>query len=84
VNPQGDDGAAYFEWGTDPTLVSSNATCYYSNWWNCPVAANSTPQVFFNSVTGLSSATTYFFRMVFYDANTGGFRKGSILNFKTP
>ena len=83
INPQGDNGAAYFEWGTDPALSNPNTTCYYGNWWNCPVAANSTKQSFTYSLTGLTSATTYYFRMVFYDSNSGGFTKGAIKSFKT-
>jgi hypothetical protein len=83
INPQADNGAAYFEWGTDPNLTNPNTTCYYPNWWNCPVAANSTKQAFTYSLTGLTSATTYYFRMVFYDANNGVTTKGAIKSFKT-
>jgi hypothetical protein len=82
VNPEGDPGGAYFEWGTDPTLSSPSTTCDYQYYnYYCPVVANSTAQSFPVSLTALASGTVYYFRMVFYDGNNGGFQRGPIVNF---
>ena len=83
VNPEGDPGGAYFEWGTDPTLSSPTATCNYAYYSNCPVTANFTTQSFSSSLTGLASGAVYYYRMVFYDGNNAGFQRGAILNFTT-
>jgi uncharacterized repeat protein (TIGR03803 family) len=82
VNPQGTAGYAGFYWGTDPTLTNSTFTC--TTWTSCPsVAPNSTPQPFNALLTGLSSGTTYYFEMAFWDTYTNTYWYGSINSFTT-
>jgi uncharacterized repeat protein (TIGR03803 family) len=82
VNPQGTAGYAGFYWGTDPTLTNSIFTC--TTWTSCPsVAPNSTPQPFNAPLTGLSSGTTYYFEMAFWDTYTNTYWYGSINSFTT-
>lgn len=84
VNPEGDYGGAYFEWGTDPTLTNPTATCSYQYYqWNCPVVANFQSQPFSYTITGLSRHTRYYFRMVFYDGGDQMFTRGPILGVTT-
>jgi hypothetical protein len=84
INPQGANGEAGFYWGTDPTMGTYSAQCYFYNPPTCPVVtANFTTQSFAYQLTGLASNTTYYFRMVFYDTDNGKFRYGAITSFKT-
>ncbi len=84
VNPEGDNGGAYFEWSTDPTLTNPNVTCQYQYYWGyCPVVANYSTQAFSYTITGLARNTRYYFRMVFYDGTRQTFTKGATLSFTT-
>jgi hypothetical protein len=40
-------------------------------------------QPFAYPLSGLTSGTTYYFRMVFQDSDNGGYSYGAILSFKT-
>ena len=78
INPNLAHGTVMFWWGTDPTMNNYNLSCSGSN---CPlVAPNSTSQAFSYSLTGLSNSTSYYFRMVFYDSDTGYYQYGAILS----
>jgi len=82
VNPQGANGYAGFYWGTDPTLTQYTLSC--GQWYSCPaVAPNFTAQAFGATLSGLTSNTTYYFRMVFYDTDNGSLQYRTILNFTT-
>lgn len=75
VTPNGLATAAWFEYGTDPTLTTSSSTTSQflgSGTANVPVSA---------VLTGLSAATTYYFRVE--ASNSAGTTRGSILNFTT-
>jgi hypothetical protein len=84
INPEGDSGYAGFYWGTDPTMTVYTLNCYNQNWGNCPVvSANSSTQSFNSSLGSLNSNTTYYYQMVFYDANNGALQHGATLSFTT-
>jgi subtilase family serine protease len=74
VNPQGSPGNAYFQYGTSSTFAS-----YYTT-SEVPVTANTAAQSFAYPVSGLTSGTTYYFRMVF---NNGNSYYGTPLSLKT-
>jgi hypothetical protein len=86
INPHGAPGYAGFYWGTDPALGDYTPTCTFGV--SCPpVTANSTAQSFKSTLTGLSSNTTYYFQMVFYDTDDTGassYQYGAIVSFTTP
>jgi hypothetical protein len=81
INPQLDHGTAQLQWGTDPVMRSYNASCSESA---CPLLTpNTSTQSFSYSLSGLSNSTNYYFRMVFYDSDTGHYQYGAILTFIT-
>jgi hypothetical protein len=47
------------------------------------VSANSSTQSFNSSLGSLNSNTTYYYQMVFYDANNGALQHGATLSFTT-
>jgi alpha-tubulin suppressor-like RCC1 family protein len=67
VNPEGTDTYAYFDWGTDTTYGNSTALQLMGNG-----TADTTP---FDTLTGLTEATTYHYRAVAY--NAGGITYGA-------
>jgi len=75
VNPTGLMTYAWFEWGTDPTLMSYTSTPLQT------VGAQLTPQAVSAAIDGLSPGTTYYFR---FGAQRSGITSwGSILGFTT-
>ncbi len=86
INPEGANGNYDFEWGTDPTMSTYNEV-YCSivyNPYSCPsVTANFSTQFESGSLSRLANSTTYYFRLVFYDANTATYLYGSVASFTT-
>ena len=87
INPLGANGYFGFEWGLDATLSSPNLSCYsltYYPPYSCPAwTTNSTQQSFTYSLTGLSSMTKYYYRVVGWDADNSSYSYGAILSFTT-
>ena len=75
VNPNGVATSAWFEWGTSPTLAAFSATS------NQSLGSGTTSQAVSAALSGLSSGTTYYFRVA--ASNASGTMKGSILSFGT-
>jgi hypothetical protein len=75
ANPNGIAANAWFEWGTDPTLTTSNATSSQA------VGAGTTNQTITANLTNLTAGTAYYFRAV--AMSSGGTVRGSILNFSS-
>src|SRR4030042_6981700 len=73
VNPNGLSTTAWFEWGTDPTLT------FFSNTPTQSVGSGTTSQSVSAALTGLSTGTTYYYRVA--ASNSSGTTKGSILSF---
>ena len=76
VNPNGQVTTAWFEWSTDPGLTPFNATVTQS------AGSGTTPQPLTATLSGLTSGTTYYFRVA--ASNASGITKGSTLLFSTP
>jgi len=86
INPQDSNGYAGFYWGTDPALNSYSLTCYggYTDWSHCPnPTANFTKQSFTALLTGMTSNTNFYYRMVFWDYVNNTYHYGAVLSFKT-
>lgn len=84
VNPEGANGTAGFEWGTDPVLNTYNIACPYGSYSFCtPVIANLSPQTFTGVLTGLNPSTIYYYRMVFWDTDNNTSQNGTIGSFTT-
>jgi hypothetical protein len=84
VNPENANGAAGFEWGTDPNMGTYSVACPYAYIGYCPtVNPNSTTQMFTYPLAGLASNTTYYFRMAFYDITHGSSQYGATQSFAT-
>jgi hypothetical protein len=77
VNPNSSAGSVYFYWGTDPTMT------VYSSYWAGNVIASGKTQSFSVSLSGLLTATAYYFQEVFYNSSSGTYQYGAVLNFKT-
>ncbi|MBE0568769.1 MAG: hypothetical protein IH577_03715, partial [Deltaproteobacteria bacterium] len=75
VNPNGQATDAWFEWGTSPTLATSDNTTIQ------PFAAGTTVQPVTAPLTGLTFGTTYYFRLA--ASNASGVTRGAIGNFST-
>ncbi|MBE0568279.1 MAG: hypothetical protein IH577_01200, partial [Deltaproteobacteria bacterium] len=75
VNPNGQATEAWFEWGTSPTLATSDNTTIQ------PFAAGTTAQAVTAPLTGLTFGTTYYFRLA--ASNASGVTRGAIGNFST-
>jgi hypothetical protein len=76
VNPEGSPGYMYFLFGTTPS--PGNAT------GNQSVGGNFIVQSFTASIGGLASGTTYYYQVVFVNANNGDVQYGAVVAFKTP
>jgi lysophospholipase L1-like esterase len=77
VNPNGLATDAYFEYGTDPTLVTHSTTSTQAMGSGGSAAPITAP------VSSLTPGATYYFRVV--ATNAGGTQKGTpILSFTTP
>ncbi len=77
VNPNSSSGSVYFYWGTDPTMSTYNI--YYAG----GVVANGMVQPFTAPLSGLATATTYYFQAVFYNSSNGRYQYGAVLSFTT-
>jgi hypothetical protein len=75
VNPNGFATEAWYEWGTSSSLASFSSTAVQSVGSGTAAVATSA------TLSGLGSATTYYFRHV--ARNSGGTTRGSILSFTT-
>ena len=75
VNPNGQATTAWFEWGSDPTLATFSSTSSQS------LGSGSTVIPFSESISGLSSYGTFYFRAV--GSNSSGMQKGAIKSFAT-
>ncbi|MGA8892289.1 MAG: Ig-like domain-containing protein, partial [Anaeromyxobacteraceae bacterium] len=75
ANPNGLETDAWFEWGTSPGLAAFATTAIQA------VGAGTSPQPTTATLSGLSPATTYFYRAV--AANSTGSTKGSTESFTT-
>lgn len=75
VNPNGSTTTAWFEYGTDPTLTSCD------NSSSRDVGAGTSELEVTAVLSGLSSGTTYYYRVV--DRNDFGTTRGSILSFSS-
>ncbi len=82
VNPQGDSGNVYFQYGTTPTTLT-NYGCNNGNSNYCVVVANSKAQPFNFTPTGLTGGTTYYFQIVFQDNDNGNLSYGAVMSFTT-
>jgi hypothetical protein len=67
VTPNGSAMTAWFEWGTDPSFATYNATTAQG------VDSGTATQLVSQSLTGLSFGTTYYFRIAASD-DTGTYR----------
>jgi hypothetical protein len=77
VNPNSSAGYVYFYWGTDPTMSTYNS--YYAG----SVVANNQAQPFTALLTGLSTATTYYFETVFLNLSNASYQYGTVVKFTT-
>jgi len=75
VNPNGQNSTAWFEYSTDSGLIPSSTTPTKQ------VLAASSDIVFSDGITGLSTGTTYYYRLA--AQNSGGIQRGSIRSFIT-
>lgn len=75
VNPRGFSATAYFEWGTDSSLLSFQSTPAQS------IGGAQTPVAVATILESLSPDTTYYYRVV--GVSSAGSQKGSILSFAT-
>lgn len=75
INPNGVTTSGWFEWGTDPTLATSNSTAPQA------LGSGTTNQALTADLSGLAANTTYYFRAV--GMNSAGTSKGTILSFTT-
>jgi hypothetical protein len=75
VNPNGLATDAWFEWGTSPSLATFDTTSIQA------LGAGTSSQPVMATLSGLSSATTYYYRVA--ASNSTGPAKGSIESFAT-
>jgi hypothetical protein len=75
VNPNGDNTAAWFEWGTNSGLSSFLGTSHQS------LGADNAAHSVTVTLSGLTSGSTYYYRAV--GTNAFGTQKGMILHFTT-
>jgi phosphodiesterase/alkaline phosphatase D-like protein len=80
ITTAANSGTVDFEWGTDPNLVGATTTTTFSQGTN-PVAPNTYNEGFVSSLTGLTPATIYYFRID--GTNLNGTANGTILSFET-
>ena len=73
VTSNGSSTSVWFEWGTDPNLATDNTTTPQS------VGSSAVTQAVSADLTGLSTGTTYYFRVA--ASNSGGTSRGAILSF---
>jgi hypothetical protein len=78
VDPGGSNGEIYFQYTTDPSFVENVHNTVIAS-----VEPNDSPQRFSSEATGLSSATTYYYRLVFYNSGNGETTNGNIVSFNT-
>jgi hypothetical protein len=75
ANPNGIATNAWFEWGTDSTLATNNATSSQA------IGSGTTNQTISANLTSLTAGTTYYFRAV--AMSSGGTLRSSIINFSS-
>ena len=73
VTSNGSSTSVWFEWGTDPNLATDYTTTPQS------VGSSAVTQAVSADLTGLSTGTTYYFRVA--ASNSGGTSRGAILSF---
>ncbi len=73
VTPNGLETNDWFEWGTDSNFSSSSAT------GSQPAGSGTTSQLVTVPLTGLSTGTTYYYRVV--ASNSTGISRGAIVGF---
>ncbi len=79
VSSQGLSGGSYqFQYATSAAALSTNPVTTA----RVSLGPASTPALVDKSITGLSPATTYYYRVVV--STTGGIASGEVLSFKTP
>jgi pimeloyl-ACP methyl ester carboxylesterase len=84
VNPEGQPGQAFLEWGTNPSLPTPKIACTGGLLKNCPVVkADYAAQAFSSTVTTAAKNTKIYFRMAFYDSASKTYVYGPTLNFTT-
>ena len=75
VNPNGVATDAWFEWGTDPSLVTFSETTHQ------PLGSGTQDNAVSSPLTGLANGTTYYYRVK--AQNLAGDSTGSIFSFQT-
>lgn len=75
VNPNASATRAWFEWGTNSSLANFNLTLAQS------VPSGTLTEPFSFTIAGLSSSSTYFYRVA--ASNAAGTTRGAILSFTT-
>jgi large repetitive protein len=84
INPEGDAGQYQFAWSTLSGTLGSIVS-YSCTFTNCPAwTANKNAQAFSYQITGLTSGTTYYFRIVADDTTANVSWSGEILSFTAP
>ena len=73
VNPNAQATTAWFEWGTDNTLAAPTLTADQA------IGAGSAAKTVSATITGLTSGTTYYYRVA--ATNASGTQKGAIVEF---
>ena len=73
VNPNGLATTAWFEWGTNPALTTYNTSTSES------IGSGTTNRWMTEPLTGLSSGTTYYYRVA--GSNANGTSRGSVQSF---
>ncbi len=77
INPNGDATTVSFEWGTDPALATFQTAS------SGALATSTAPEAVSASLSGLSPATTYYFRVFGLNAANARPQRGVIRSFST-
>ena len=77
INPNGDATTVSFEWGTDPALATFQTASADA------LTASTAPEAVAAGLSGLSPATTYYFRVVGLNAANVQPQRGVVQSFST-